>query len=403
MWHAMNGYLFYLVARCAFGSGSFAFFLACVITAFPWGYEAIIWASCSPFMGATTVLWIVIYVMLKFEPVRTRSNFLAATLAGLSLLGLMFNEAIFFSLCIAGIIVYARPGLIRSGKTAAIIVSAAPLTGALTWAAIYEATKPAKPFKMVDAINIRSILSGIYYQYSNLEVFEIWVQRPLREYALSTIQPVLLGVALVSLVAALGLILLIGRQWRRSESSAAAADYGTVPLPPLALTVCMVLLLLGATGIYALAGGYSLDSRKRYVIVPLLVMTAAAAFWAINPRMASRLSFLWRSPATIGTTCAVGCLTSFLLLSLWYHEIKRVNQLADIAGQSRLSGPVRVEWNPKLTDIWSHAARSWGDPIESDAVMLALHDRGVDGVTLTPDASTRVTWDRDTQRWIVEH
>ena len=75
-------------------------------------------------------LWIVIYVLLTFEPERTHSYPIAAGLAGLSLLGLMFNEAIFFSLCVAGIIVYARPGLIRSGKAAAIVVSAAPLAGA---------------------------------------------------------------------------------------------------------------------------------------------------------------------------------------------------------------------------------------------------------------------------------
>ena len=66
-WHAINGYLFYLVARCAFGFRSFAFFLAGVVTAFPWGYEAIIWASCFAFMGASTVLWIVIYVLLHLS------------------------------------------------------------------------------------------------------------------------------------------------------------------------------------------------------------------------------------------------------------------------------------------------------------------------------------------------
>ena len=176
---------------------------------------------------------------------------------------------------------------------------------------------------------------------------------------------------------------------------------GGTTLLPMALMACTLSLLLGATGIYALAGGYSLNLRKRYVIVPLLVMAAAATFWGISPRLALRLSFLWRSATAIGTTCAVGCLTSFLMLSLWYHEIKRVNQLADTIAQSRLSGPVYVERNPKLTDIWSHAARSWGDPIDSEAVALSLHDRGVDGVILTADASTRVIWDRETQRWIV--
>jgi hypothetical protein len=313
----------------------------------------------------------------------------------------MFNEGIFFSLCVAGIIVYARPGLIRSARTAATVTSAAPLAGAMVWATIYEATKPAKPFKAVGAINISSILSAIYYQYSNLEVFEVWFQQSLRAYALSTIGPVLFGTSLVSLAAALVLISLITRQggsWK-SETETVAR----VAMPPLALMACMLILLLGATGIYALGGGYSLDSRKRYIIVPLLVMAAAAAFWEIKPRIAARLSSPWPSALAIGSICTVGCLTSFLMLSLWYHELKRVNEVSDVIAQNQLSGPVRVEWNPKLTDIWPHATRSWGDPIDGYAVHLALHDRGVDAVTLDLNAPTRVVWDSNTQRWIVWH
>jgi hypothetical protein len=396
LWHALNGYLFYLVARSMFGCQSFAFFLSIVITAFPWGYQSIIWATALPFVGASTALWAIIYVLLTFELEQTRCYPLAAGIAGLSLLGLMFNEAIFFSLCAAGIIIWARPGLIRRGKAAAIVVSAAPLVGALAWAAIYEVTKPEEPIKAVGVINIRSVFSAIYYQYSNLEVFEVLTHRPLREYAISTIQPVLLGVALVSLAASLVLITLIARRWLTYESEAKFATREV--MRPLAQMVCMLLLLFGATGIYALGGGYSLDSHKRYVIVPLLVMTAAATFWAIKPR---RLSWPWRSASTIGTFCAVGCVTSFLMLSLWHHELTRVNELADIIAQNRLDGPVRVEWNPKLTDIWSHATRSWGDPIDGLPLRLALHGRGVDGVIINPDASTHIIWDGKTQHWVV--
>ena len=43
--HAIGGYFFFLVARRGFGSVAYALLLTIIVMAFPWGYEALAWAS----------------------------------------------------------------------------------------------------------------------------------------------------------------------------------------------------------------------------------------------------------------------------------------------------------------------------------------------------------------------
>lgn len=396
--HAINGFLFYLVMRRAFGSLTYALFFTVIVIAFPWGYADIIWAASSCFAFANAFLWLVIYLLLTFEPHPTRSYYVAAATTALSFLGLLFNEAIFFCLCAGGIIVWARQGVVRYAWRSSIAVSLAPLIGAALWAALYEATKPPVPFKAIGAINLRSILSGIYYQYANLEVFDVWINNPLREYVQSTILPAFATLSVVVIIAIALLIkkiLLADRKIGAQNKNAAEG----VGMSPAVFLVCMLVLLLGATGIYALAGGYSLDSRKRYIIVPLLVAVAAAGSRLIlgNTQSSNKLpSHLWMALSSI---CLVGCLTSFMVLSVWRNELLRVNMLAELIAQKRISGSLHIEWNPNINELWPNSKRSWGDAIDHEAVELVFKAFGAEPVVLSADGATRVSWDRQARHW----
>ena len=74
--------------------------------------------------------------------------------------------------------------------------------------------------------------------------------------------------------------------------------------------IWMVLVCEGAAFIYVLAGGYSLGTpRKCYIIMPILIMSAAAAIWLIwGPQ---RTGTCWSSAssavATINVICMFGC------------------------------------------------------------------------------------------------
>src|SRR5262245_31913602 len=48
--HATSGYFFFLVARRGFGSVAYALLLTTIVMAFPWGYEALVWASAAAYV-----------------------------------------------------------------------------------------------------------------------------------------------------------------------------------------------------------------------------------------------------------------------------------------------------------------------------------------------------------------
>ena len=79
---------------------------------------------------------------------------------------------------------------------------------------------------------------------------------------------------------------------------------------PLAFLMRMLLLSIGAGFIYALAGGYSLDARKRYLIVPLIMLTAAAAAWLI--RGPKRARAFWPRGRSIAKCAALGIFLLFM-------------------------------------------------------------------------------------------
>ena len=66
--HAIGGYFFFLVARRGFGSVSYALFITIIVIAFPWGYEALYWASAAAYVFASSILWMVLWALLSLRP-----------------------------------------------------------------------------------------------------------------------------------------------------------------------------------------------------------------------------------------------------------------------------------------------------------------------------------------------
>ena len=142
--HAIGGYFFFLVARRGFGSVAYALFLTIIVMAFPWGYEALAWASAAAYVFASCLLWVILWALLSLRADQRQIYLRAAGLLFASFLCLLIHEAVFFSLCVAGFVVWMKPDFWRDWKSAAA-VSLAPLVGALLWGVIYELTKPAVP------------------------------------------------------------------------------------------------------------------------------------------------------------------------------------------------------------------------------------------------------------------
>jgi hypothetical protein len=389
--HAIGGYFFFLASRRGFGSVAYALFLTIIVMAFPWGFEALIWASAAAYVFASCVLWVILWALLSLRADQGQIYVRAAGLLFASFLCLLIHEAVFFSLCVAGFVVWMRPEFRRDWKSAAT-VSLAPLVGALLWGVIYELTKPAVPIYSVTHVHLPSALSTLFYQYRSLDVFDVWTNDLLRNYAISTIQSPNLILALLALCAVPFLAGAIKRA-ARVESVDTLRQRKT-QIKPTVFLIWMVLVFEGAAFIYVLAGGYSLDVRKRYIIVPMVIMSVGAAIWLIwGPQRAGEF-WLRGSSVAISAICIFGCLTSLLVMSIYQMEMKRVYLLADLIVQNTISDSVHPDGNPDLKAIWSSLHY---DP--QNALDRALDARGYKRVLLTPQSTKRVTWSMEEQRW----
>jgi len=288
--HAINGYFFFLVARRGFGSVAYALFLAIIVMAFPWGYEALNWASAAAYVFASCLLWVILWALLSLRADQRQIYARAAGILFASFLCLLIHEAVFFSLCVAGFVVWMRPDFWRDWKSAAA-VSLAPLVGTLLWGVIYELTKPAVPIYSVTHLNLRAALGVLFYQYRSLDVFDVWTNDLLRNYAVSTIQPPNLILACLALCTVPFLVRAIIHA-ARVESVDTLRQQKT-QIKPVAFLIWMILVCEGAAFIYVLAGGSRSDVRAHYIIMPMVIMTAGAATWLI--RAPQRTRTFWPS------------------------------------------------------------------------------------------------------------
>lgn len=392
--HAANGYLLYLIMQRASGRASFALLLAVVFVAFPWGYEVLAWSACIGFAVATLCSLFVIYLLVRPGPRRRWA--LAAVVFVLAFVGLLFSEAAFFVFCGAGAAVLVRRDVIFRRD---FILAAAPLAGAATWAVLYRLLESASPQKQIASINPRSVFSGIYYQYSNLEVFDVWRLPELREYAFSTIGSANLTLAILLVCALVPLIWLVLKR----------ADLFTIePLPAGRFALFAVIMLHATTSIYVLGGGYTLDSKKRYLVVLYMILAAGATgrwLWRRFGRSVPIMATRWSMSTLIILLVVAGSATSLMMMSLWQRELARMDKLLSVIVANNVKGPITVEWNPYLLSIWPRAERSWGVKIDEDWVLSIAFRYGYGTayipVTRTAQGDRRLIWDGHQMKWLI--
>src|SRR5262249_37469302 len=84
------------------------------------------------YVFASCLLWVILWALLSLRADQRQIYVCAAGFLFASFLCLLIHEAVFFSLCVAGFVVWMRPNFRRDWKSAAA-VSLAPLVRALLW------------------------------------------------------------------------------------------------------------------------------------------------------------------------------------------------------------------------------------------------------------------------------
>jgi hypothetical protein len=352
--HVLASLLLLAILRKLLASGRLSLLLASIFAVYPWGSTALTWTSASTYALATMFFLAVLCVLLRTFPVSDSVALpLCIVLAAFSLFS---NEALFFAILISGGFVLFRKDM---PLTRRLLLAAAPAIGCFIWWVLYKIFPGQMPTEHIK-LNPPTLLSGIYYQYTNLWVFQPWASAGTRN---------LLFFAWSRWQFAAGLILIC---------AVLLCLYWMVPTPEAApreatgdnrMLGFLLLLLMATVAIYAIGGGFSLDCRKKYPIIPVLLMAIGFAIDRYWPQTIKRPRI---NRATILTVTLCGIATTWLQIALWRYEATRLDLLVNLLSTQKNPGAVHVNWDSRIQAAWPHANQFWGAPVEdwvlSDAI-----------------------------------
>jgi hypothetical protein len=150
--------------------------------------------------------------------------------------------------------------------------------------------------------------------------------------------------------------------------------------------LAILALLIGASLIYAVAGGFSLDARKKYPLIPLLLLGCWMWRSVAQKRRAPDGAYL----AFSAIVCLAAAMTTWLILGIWKYEVARYNALAETIAKNDVHGDIQVIWSPDLRRAWPQMVRSLGYGFDDTWVLnLAVEYRG--GATISVAATKRAT------------
>ena len=359
--HCIAALLLLAILRKILVSEHLALVLALIFAIFPWSETALLWACIYTYLLATTLFLAVLCLLLRVFPLKDSIAVpLCVLLAALSLFS---NEALFFALLVSGALVFvienatsAQRPLLRT-----LPLAAAPGAGCLIWWILYKIF-PGRSLPEHIRLNPRTLLSGVYYQYTNLWVFEPWKSRGTRD---------LLFFDWSFWQFATGIVLVVALALCVRQAFAPLSAGTRQRISSNRLLVFLMVLLVATVAIYAIGGGFSLDSRKKYPIIPVLLMALGYACERFVPRRLSRPGVRY---ATFAAVLMCGIATTWLQIGLWRYEVKRLDLLVDFLRTQRDPSNVRIDWDSRVQAGWAHANQHWGAGVEpwviSDALRL---------------------------------
>jgi hypothetical protein len=288
--------------------GESALVVGLVTATAPFAYQVIAWAAAATYILATLFFWLNLY-LLTSERKESRVYVLSFLCALLSLLS---NECLLGACFISGVVCW--PNWKRAIP---------PVVGAIAYLILYKIHP--QPLKVV-SFHWQSGLSPWAYQYKNLVMFGAWKHGTLIKTLFSQI----------GILHIIGLAALTGSIWFLFKS-----DYRSEKTTPIAP---VLILMLGASSIYALTG-FSLDSRKQYPFMPLLLLFLVMLWQRTKHEIPKLLMIAF-----------IVCFTfqSWMMAALWRYEAERGFSIYE-GGESA----------PALYDEWRYLETSFGGRLDN--------------------------------------
>ncbi len=362
--HVLAVCLFYKTCVLFFGSAQLSLVLALLMGIFPWGYEALLWSAAQSPVLAHPLFWANIIILVHYArrpPARQKTAFTISFI--LTFAGALGNDYLIFSSMMSGAIVWLPENGLRAAAIKRRMISHfsgwAPVVASLSYIVLWKLLSESKvenykhPF-----FNLRSIFSTYYYQYTNAWVFQPWTSAVTRRLIFfewgwqHTLAAVLLTLALGAAM------LFVFRGQALNENADNRVKANLLPY--------IILLLLGGSLVYAVSGGYSLDSRKKYSLIPLILLFTGWA-WTRFVRP------FWKKPAlgwALGCALIVaGTSTTWLVIGVWRYEVRRHDELVSYLHADNISGDIQLISDPDVYAAWPSLRETIGFRLDDDWVL----------------------------------
>ncbi len=397
--HVVAVCLFFRVCQLVLQTTFISFILSLLLAIFPWGYQAMALASCYSYVLATAVFLANLIILINFSSQERKQNFAFFISYCLTWLSLMSNECLIFVLAISGCIVWTNKKLFGFAEVRRTFIKFysgwAPLLGVFSYTVFYylifHFVTTAHPVKTL-RWNSESIFSVYFYQWSNVHIFQPWLNPIARKFIFYGWNPTMLVVAGCVLVFFTVCLFLLMKNVSSNEGALLGKPNKTV-------LFYIIALLIGASLVYAIGGGYSLDTRKKYPLIPLLLLLFG---WVWRNFSESKLKICRNNLFLLSILCAIGISTTWLNIGVWRYAIIRHNTLIDFLVANSIAGNIRVEWDPDLDNAWLKKNPVWRYSWDSEDWVLnaALSYKGGQPVHIRQTIDSKLVWfDPIFSRW----
>lgn len=394
--HLLAVYCFYKVCVMLLKDVWLSLVLALLMGIFPWGYEALLWSAAQFPVLAHPLFWANLIVLLNYARKEREQQKLAFALSFLlTALCSLGSDYLIFSSMVSGVIVWMPEGKLSWSAIKRRMLSHysgwAPLLASLSYIVVWKlvSENAVKDYK-APSLNLRSILSTYYYQYTNAWIFQPWFNPATRRLIFFSWGWPQIVAAVLLLLALTALLIIVFSKSTLNEATIWRSRENILP--------CIILLLLGGSLVYAMSGGFSLDSRKKYSLIPLILLLLGWC-WRKLTVVPARASF--RSAALLSLLIIAGVSTTWLGIGTWRYEVARHAALVDYLKAQRISGEIQLESHPDLYAAWPKLQLLIGFRMDDTWVLNnALGYQGAELVQVSRStAATRLRFDPDRFRW----
>jgi hypothetical protein len=386
--HVLNGLLLFRILARLEVDQAWALACASLFVVFPGYHEGLVWISASGVVWSTTFFLLTLAVSLDDPTSAPARCFRASLLVAFTVLGnLMHEQLLLAHLALPVALIIWRP---PTSWSPAVTLKAAwwrfmPWLGCALYLAGYFSTLHATTTKQ-PVLSLRAALSPLWHQVSNLMAFDVWTHPQwVRSFGRELLNPggIVTALMLIAGAAALAALRLPAKTGgdpvaRRKVIQAAAG---------------WVVLIAAAAAIYALAGGYSLDSRKRYVFAALILMGTAHVLSIYGQRVSRSIR--------VGTAilCIAAGSTAGALTQARKEMLDAVAQFKVQFVAEAWVPPVHIDgWDDSPTSLQRHL---WTD-MREEMSFVPSPRYGVPALTFRrTEARTMVAYDWTNRRWTI--